>query len=75
MRTCETLNESSKRLDVKKKLTSKKPSYFYESIQTFFQNSLGHKTLSLKISYFEFNVSVSVDKMQLLTHTSIIQNE
>ena len=36
---------------------------------------LRHKTLSLKIPYVEFDVSVSVDKMQLLTHTSKIQNE
>ena len=34
-----------------------------------------HKTRSLKIPNVEIDVSVSVDKMQLLTHTSKIQNE
>ena len=34
-----------------------------------------HKTLSLKVPNVEFDVSVSVDKMQLLTHTLKIQNE
>ena len=34
-----------------------------------------HKTLSLKVPNVKFDVTVSVDKMQLLTHTSKIQNE
>ena len=36
---------------------------------------LKKKSLSLKIPNIKFDVSVSVDKMQLLTHTLKIQNE
>ena len=46
-----------------------------KSIMAFWRNMICHKTLSLKMPNVEFDLSVSVDKMQLLTHTSKIQSE
>ena len=47
----------------------------FNSVLNANDHEICHKTRSLKIPYVEFDVSVSVDKMQLLTHTSKIQNE